>query len=170
MEKILISSCLLGCRVRYDGKSVLVNSQVLNAWSQERRLVSICPEVSGGLSVPRPACEIVDGDGQKVLSKQAKVLSKDKKDYSYEYIQGAKFALELAQKHSIKIAILKKNSPSCGNEQIYDGTFSGTKIPGSGVAASLLLQNNIKVFNEDQILQAQSFLEALEPKNKTDAR
>jgi uncharacterized protein YbbK (DUF523 family) len=162
MQKILVSSCLLGCNVRYDGGSTFINSEILSAWKLQGRLISICPEVAGELSIPRPACEIVGGDGEKVLANQAKIVSKNGENYSREYISGAEFALALAKKYAIKLAILKKNSPSCSNEYIYDGTFTNTKVSGSGVTACLLIQNRIKVFNEDQLLEAKEFLEKLE--------
>lgn len=162
MYKILISSCLLGYRVRYDGADNNIDDQILLQWKQDNRLVSLCPEVSGGLPIPRPACEIVGGDGNYVLKSQAKVLSKKGEDFSQQYIKGANIALELVKKYSIKIAILKKNSPSCGNDQIYDGTFTRNKIAGLGVVASLLIQNNVKVFNESQLQEAKKYLESLE--------
>ncbi|API86285.1 DUF523 domain-containing protein [Francisella uliginis] len=161
MHKILVSSCLLGCKVRYDGDSNLVTDEVFKSWRDEGRLVSVCPETAGGLPIPRSACEIVGGDGRTVLVYKAKVLSKIGEDFSAEYIKGAEAVLELVKKHSIKIAVLKKNSPSCGNQQIYDGTFSNNKMDGYGVTASLLMQNDVKVFNEDQLLQASQFLEEL---------
>lgn len=164
MHKILVSSCLLGCKVRYDGGSNLVTDAVFKSWKSQGRLVSVCPETAGGLSTPRPACEIIGGDGRAVLVNKAKVLSKIGEDFSAQYIKGAKVALGLVEKHSIKIAILKKNSPSCGNQQVYDGTFSKNKMDGYGVTASLLMQNGVKVFNEDQLLEAKQFLEKLEAK------
>ncbi|ASG68592.1 purine-nucleoside phosphorylase [Francisella halioticida] len=162
VNKILVSSCLLGYNVRYDGGSNLVTDTVFKTWVDEDRLVFVCPEIAGGLSIPRSACEIIGGDGRAVLASRAKVLSKGGKDFSTEYIKGAEAALKLVKKYSIKIAILKKNSPSCGNQQIYDGTFNSNKIQGSGVAASLLMQNDVRVFNEGQLLQAKDFLEELE--------
>lgn len=162
MHKILVSSCLLGCKVRYDGDSNLVTDEIFESWRDEGRLVSVCPETAGGLPILRSACEIVGGDGRTILVNKAKVLSKIGEDFSAEYIKGAEAALELVKKHSIKIAVLKKNSPSCGNQQIYDGTFSNNKMDGYGVTASLLMQNDVKVFNEDQLLQANQFLEELE--------
>lgn len=162
MHKILVSSCLLGCRVRYDGADNNIDDQILLQWQQDDRLVSLCPEVTGGLPIPRPACEIVGGDGAKVLLNKAKVLSKSGEDFSEQYINGANIALELVKKHSIKIAILKKNSPSCGNNQIYDGTFTRNKIAGSGVVSSLLMQNGVKVFNESQLQEAKNYLESLQ--------
>lgn len=155
MHKILVSSCLLGCKVRYDGNSNLVTDEIFESWRDERRLVSVCPDTAGGLPIPRSACEIVGGDGrEEVLVYKAKVLSKIGEDFSAEYIKGAEAALELVKKHSIKIAVLKRNSPSCGNQQIYDGTFGNNKMDGYGVSASLLMQSGVKVFNEDQLLQA----------------
>ena len=162
MHKILVSSCLLGCKFRYDGDSNLVTDEIFKSWRDEGRLLSVCPETIGGLPIPRSACEIVGGDGREVLVYKAKVLSRIEEDFSAEYVKGAKATLRLVKKHSIKITVLKKNNSSCENQQIYDGTFSNNKIDGYGVTASFLMQNGVKVFNEDQLLQANQFLEELE--------
>ena len=75
MHKILVSSCLLGCKVRYDGNSNLVTDEIFESWRDERRLVSVCPDTAGGLPIPRSACEIVGGDGrEEVLVYKAKVI------------------------------------------------------------------------------------------------
>lgn len=138
MEKILVSACLIGQKVRYHGGDALSSSQIINAWQKEGRIVSICPEVSAGLPVPRPSSEIVGGTGKDVLEGQAKVLSHTGIDRTEAFITGAKNALNLAKKFHIKMAILKSNSPSCGNTTIYDGSYKGIKIEGSGVTAELL--------------------------------
>ena len=137
-NKILVSACLLGERVRYDGKIVLHDNGVLKKLQKEGRVISICPEVEGGLSVPRDPAEIV-GD---------KVITTNKKDVTKEFHKGALLALELVKKHGIKVAILKSNSPSCSCKFVYDGTFSKKLIKGKGVCAKLLQENGVKVFDE----------------------
>ncbi len=156
-KKILISSCLIGENVRFDGRNKFINHSIIERWQQEECLIAVCPEVAGGLGVPREPCEIIAGTGIQVLQRQARVVSKSGFDHTDNFISGAHFALELAQQHSIKMAILKKNSPSCGNHQIYDGTFSGTAIAGAGVAAALLQENGICVFNETELEQAKQY-------------
>jgi uncharacterized protein YbbK (DUF523 family) len=104
------------------------------------------------MSVPRQPSEILgDGGGQAVLIRSAKVISNIDTDATDVYLKGAQFALDLALKHQIKIAILKEGSPSCGSSRIYDGSFSNAKISGEGVTTALLRKNNILVFNEDEL-------------------
>ena len=164
MEKILISACLLGQIVRYDAKKIEVDHRLLRQWQQESRLVPVCPEVEGGLAVPRPAAEIDGGDGALVLAEYARVITADGEDLTERFLRGARAALHLARKHQIRMAILKENSPSCGSQLIYDGSFSGRKVKGSGVTTTLLENNRIKVFNEYQIEDAAIFLQQLERK------
>lgn len=153
--KILISACLLGYKVRYDGQDCLQSHLGLKKLIDSGAIVSFCPEVSGGLSTPRPPAEIANGlTGEDVLNKKAKVFSNQGVDVTAQFIKGAHNALEIAKKHQIKVAILKAKSPSCGSSKIYDGTFSRKLINGMGVTATLLNQHGIMVFDEDQIDEA----------------
>ncbi|AZC25416.1 DUF523 domain-containing protein [Pseudomonas sessilinigenes] len=160
MHKILVSRCLLGHRVRYDGGASGPFDQ-LAAWQQEGRVVALCPEVAGGLPTPRAAAEIPGGQGVDVLQGRAPVMTTEGEDVSAEFLSGARQALALVEKHGIRIAVLKANSPSCGNLLTYDGTFSGVKVPGEGVTAALLKQHGVQVFSELQLLEAASALAAL---------
>lgn len=162
VNKILISSCLIGENVRFDGRNKFINHPIIAQWQQQGRLITVCPEVAGGLGIPRDPCEINGGNGLDVLKHHARVLSNHGIDHTDNFITGANHALELAQRYSIKIAIFKKNSPSCGNHQIYDGSFSGITIQGSGVAAALLQENGIRVFNETELEPAVQYLSQLE--------
>ncbi len=163
MEPVLVSACLLGQRVRYDGADRFCDHPVLQRWSQEGRIVTVCPEVSGGLPVPRPRSEIVAGhDGMTVLAGTARVVSIEGCDVSAHFVRGAQHARELALGRRIRIAVLKEGSPSCGTAEIGDGTFSGTRVPGSGVTAALLRQSGIHVFSETQFEEADALLKALE--------
>lgn len=163
MQKILISGCLMGQKVRYHGKDALYQHDILNKWQQEGRLIAICPEVSAGLPVPRPSSEIVGGGGgQAVLAGKAKVVTHNGIDRTEAFIIGANKTLQIAKAHHIKIAILKSNSPSCGNNTIYDGTHTGKTTAGMGTAAALLSQNGLTVFNENQLNEAEAFLLKLE--------
>ena len=143
--KILISACLLGVNCRYDGG----NSRDENAISlhQSDELISVCPEEAGGLPTPRPAVEIVGGDGNDVLDGKARVLTADGVDKTEEFLKGAQFALELAQSQSATSVILKSKSPSCGCGEIYDGSFSRTLISGDGVTTALLKRHGIEVIS-----------------------
>ncbi len=148
MRKILISACLLGDAVRYDGNSVPLRNSLLDSWVAEGRLVKVCPEVEGGLSVPRPPAEI----------RQRRVITAAGDDISEAFVAGAYHALELCRQHGIRTAILKERSPSCGSAFVYDGSFSGQLIRGQGVCAALLRQNGIRVFSEDQLEEVAEFL------------
>lgn len=161
MEKILVSACLLGRRVRYDGQSSRCESDILGRWNAEGRLVVVCPEVAGGLMVPRPAAEIVGGDGEDVLEGGARLKTKAGVDVTAEFISGARRALALAEHHGVRMAILKARSPSCGSSQIYDGTFRGHKRAGQGVTAALLERYGIAVFNEEELEEAARYFEGL---------
>lgn len=163
MEKILISACLLGEKVRYHGGDAIIQHSLLEQWQKEGRIISLCPEVSAGFPTPRPPSEIIgSGGGQSVLDQKAKVMKRDGSDYSSLFIQGAQNALSLVQKHSIKVAVLKEGSPSCGSAQIYDGSFTGKKMEGQGVTAALLSSHGIAVFSEFQLESVQKFLDRLE--------
>ena len=152
--RILVSACLLGAKVRYNGQSLEIKDKILQIWQKENLLVPFCPEVAGGLTIPRPPAEISGGDGDAVINGTAKVVSIRGEDLSKQFIKGAQKALALCQKHSIKLAILTENSPSCGSTYIYDGTFTGVKIPGQGVTAALLQKHNIRTFSQYQIQDA----------------
>ena len=138
-EKILVSSCLLGLKTRYDGRSVPCE-EVL-ALSEKYTLIPFCPEIYGGLPTPRVPSERV---GERVIMK-------DGRDVTENYFRGAMGALELCRMMGIKRAILKKKSPSCGKGRIYDGSFTGTLTDGDGVAAELLIAHGISVYSEDEI-------------------
>ncbi len=162
MERILISSCLIGEAVRYDGNHRLLRHPLITRWWQEGRLVPFCPEVGGGLGVPRIPAEIQWGDGHAVWQGEARVVNKEGKDVTAAFQLGAQRMLELARNHRIRIAILTEESPACGVHTIYDGTFEGKKVPGIGVAASLLQQEGIHIFNEHELEAVQALIDKLE--------
>lgn len=163
IEKILMSSCLVGLPVRYDGRSVPVEYAILDQWKAENRIIAVCPEVAGGLPIPRPSAEIKgSGGGSAVLDGNAVVETNLGNDVTTHFIKGAQIALETAQKWKIKIAILKENSPSCGSSFTYDGTFSKKKLQLPGVTAALLRKHGIQVFSEHEIDLAQAALSQLE--------
>ena len=160
MQKILVSRCLLGHRVRYDGGASGPFDQ-LQQWIAEGRVVALCPEVAGGLPTPRAAAEIPGGQGTQVLDGHARVITTEGEDVSAEFLSGAQQALALVQQHAIRIAVLKANSPSCGNLQTYDGTFGGVKVSGEGVTAALLKRHGVQVFSELELAEAAAALESL---------
>jgi uncharacterized protein YbbK (DUF523 family) len=161
MEKILVSACLVGERVRYNGVAMEFDNQILKYWRNNVLVVAICPEVAGGLPVPRPSSEISGGDGCQVLNGLKKVINANEQDVTQYFLEGAQKTLLLARFHKIKLAILKEGSPSCGSSYIYDGSFSKIKKLGKGVTAALLEQNDIRVFSEHEISKAEEYLKHL---------
>ncbi|TDC62096.1 DUF523 domain-containing protein [Actinomadura sp. GC306] len=162
MERILVSSCLEGRRVRYDGAAKPVGADLFERWRAEGRLVPFCPEVSGGLAVPRPPAEIVGGDGHAVLDGTARVRTDAGDDVTTEFLRGAHLALDTARRSGARIALLKESSPSCGSGRIYDGTFTGAPVPGAGVTTALLERAGIQVFNETDLATVDALLRTLE--------
>jgi uncharacterized protein YbbK (DUF523 family) len=163
VNRVLISACLLGEPVRYNGRDVPASHPLLSRWHTEGRLVAICPEVAGGLSVPRPPAEILDGDGVAVLGGKANVTTKSGEDVTAAFLKGAYAALAFAQEHGCRVAILTEKSPSCGSSFIHDGTFSPGLRQGRGVTAALLEQNGVRVFNQHQLDEAANYLRQLDP-------
>jgi len=160
MNKILLSACLLGNPVRYDGQSKTLRHSALEQLLVEDRVIGFCPEVAAGLPVPRAAAEIQAGDGIAVIAKRARVKTQDGTDVSEYFLSGARQALALCRQHDITVAVMTESSPSCGSSRIYDGSFTRSAIPGSGVTAALLGQHGIKVFNQYQLDEALRYLEA----------
>lgn len=148
-DKIITSSCLLGECTKYNGGHSK-NSNVLE-FLNEKEVISVCPEKLGGLPIPRPPAEIIGGDGFAVLEGKGKVINNKGIDVTEEFLLGANRTLEYCVENGCKLAILKANSPSCGNKKIYDGTFSGKKIDGVGVTSALLLKNNIELYSEEDL-------------------
>ena len=139
MEKIIISACLLGENVKYNGLNNY-NPLILKL-KEKYELIPICPEVFGGLSIPRDPSEIKDN----------KVISSKGLDVTANFNNGAYKALKIAKDNNIKIAILKDGSPSCGSSYIYDGTFNHKKVNGFGITAKLFKDNGIKIYSENEI-------------------
>jgi uncharacterized protein YbbK (DUF523 family) len=141
VAKILVSACLMGEKVRYDGNDNLLQHPLMQRWQQEQRLLMICPEVAGGLSVPRAPAEQIG----------TRIITCDGADVTAAFQRGAWRAQRLAQQQGVVMAILKARSPSCGVGQIYDGSFSRRLIAGDGVTAVALRQLGIAVFSELQL-------------------
>ncbi|MFL7791765.1 MAG: DUF523 domain-containing protein [Anaerolineae bacterium] len=145
----LVSACLLGVPCVYDGQGRPVDNLLsLAACGQ---VVPICPEVAGGLPIPRPAVEIVGGDGGDVLDGLARVVTEAGADVTWAFLHGAERALAVAQQYGITTAILRQCSPSCGSACIYDGTHSGTLITGQGVTTAFLRRHGVEVFAEADV-------------------
>ena len=137
--RILVSACLLGMRVRYDGQS-RPNEAVMRLM-EKHELIPVCAEVFGGLPTPRVPAERVGG----------RVVTRDGRDVTAEYVRGAQEIARLAEMYGCTHAILKEKSPSCGRGRIYDGTHTGTLTDGNGVLAEMLLQMGVKVVGETEL-------------------
>ncbi|MBQ9748856.1 MAG: DUF523 domain-containing protein [Clostridia bacterium] len=144
MENVLISACLLGVACRYDGRSKPLDERVLAELRAHCHLIPICPEIMGGLPTPRIASEV---------GHDRRVVRRDGADVTAEYQRGAEEALRLARFFECRLAILKARSPACGSGEIYDGTFTGTRIAADGIAAALLKKNGVRVLTEEDILR-----------------
>ena len=142
---VLMSACLMGEKCRYDG-----NDNLIPALTERfKDAVLCCPEVMGGLTTPRPSAEIVGGNADDVLEGKARIITKTGEDVTEAFVAGAYQTLKLAKEKQVVIAILKERSPSCGSCFIYDGTFSGNKIAGAGVATTLLRRHGIRIYSEE---------------------
>jgi uncharacterized protein YbbK (DUF523 family) len=139
----IVSACLLGVNCTFEGKNWL--SPQMRKEFERGELFVVCPEVFGGLSVPRVPAEIVGGDGNDVLDGKAKVLNMEGSDVTAEFLRGAQETLRIAKSVGATEALLTEKSPSCGCGKIFDGTFTDKFIAGDGVTAALLKRNGVKV-------------------------
>ena len=143
---ILVSACLLGHKVKFSGGTN--THELLLKYNERGRFIAVCPECFAMLPVPRPAMEIQNGTGKKVLSGKARAVDEHGMDTTQYLLTGADKALKIAQAYQAKVAILKEGSPSCGVKKIHDGSFEGRKVNGQGVTAALLMKNGITVYSE----------------------
>ena len=159
MIRILVSRCLYGGEaVRYDGKDKAETDPLFLKWKEEGRLVPVCPEIEGGLPVPRAPAQIRD----------ERVVTETGTDVTGSYVRGAEKAMATAMKYNVAFAILKQKSPSCGSRYIYDGTFTGRLTEGQGVTAEYLTRAGIKVFGEDELKTAEKYLGILKEESNLD--
>lgn len=139
MKNLIISACLVGCNTRYNGEGCLLPA--VKELMQHYHLIPVCPEQLGGLPTPRTPAENIGG----------RVMGKDGTDCTGQFRKGAEEVLRLAKLFDCDTAVLKERSPSCGYGRIYDGTFSGVQVDGSGVTAALLAENGIRILGESRI-------------------
>ena len=141
MEKVLVSACLIGNNCKYNGGNN--KKEKIIEYLKDKEIILVCPEVMGGMDVPRLKSEIV------VNEKDLKVINEKGKNVTSFFVKGANIALRRAIANGVKVAILKEKSPSCGYKKVYDGNFSGTKVDGSGVFTRMLLEKGIKILTEE---------------------
>lgn len=135
---IAVSACLAGIACRYDGTAFVCPK--LAAMMETGQAIAVCPEVLGGLTIPRPPAEIQTG----------RVVTIDGQDVTEAYRRGALAALAIVREHGCDLAVLKARSPSCGAGQIYDGGFAGRLVAGNGFFAELLRQAGIPAYTEQE--------------------
>ncbi|OXZ33873.1 DUF523 domain-containing protein [Finegoldia magna] len=141
MQNVLISACLLGVDCKYNGSNNKLDDEIIHSLKEKYNLIPVCPEIMGGMPTPRNPVEITDG----------KVFDNDGVEFTKEFEKGSEEVVKLAKLYDTTIAILKENSPSCGSNYIYDGTFNHQKIKGKGIAAHKLSKENIKLFTEENV-------------------
>lgn len=162
MYRVLVSGCLGGRPLRYDGSGVQVDSDVWDRWSAEGRLVPFCPEVAVGFPVPRPPAEIVGGTAEDVMRARARVIEDTGTDQTERFQEAARAAVRRAKEAGVSIAVLVDGSPSCGSTHVYDGSFRGRLVPGEGVVTQALRGAGIRVFGEHELTAAAAHLALLD--------
>lgn len=148
-QMILISACLVGHRVRFDG-GVKTNELMLK-YNERGHFITVCPECFAMLPIPRPPMELQHTTGQKVLAGKGRALDKTGKDTTGYLIAGAEKVLKIAEAYHVRVAILKESSPSCGTHLVHTGDFDGKKAKGMGVCAALLEAHGIKVYSDEEM-------------------
>ena len=144
---ILVSACLLGENCKYNGGNNFCSK--IAELANNHKVIAVCPEVLGGLPVPRHPAEICDGV----------VTAVDGTVVDSEFREGAEKALAIGKENEAELAILQPRSPSCGCRQVYDGTFSKRLIAGKGVFAQLLSKNGIRAVDADEfVLHPEEYL------------
>ena len=142
MQNVLISACLLGVDCKYNGSNNKLDDKIIHSLKEKYNLIPVCPEIMGGMPTPRNPVEISDG----------KVFDYDGEEFTKEFEKGSEEVVKLAKLYDATIAILKENSPSCGSNYIYDGTFNHQKIKGMGIAAHKLSKENIKLLHRCAVM------------------
>lgn len=155
---IAVSACLLGEECRYDGQARPCAAVV--GLQETHEMVPVCPEVLGGLSVPRTPCEIVTAE------RALRVVDAEGTDVTDAFLVGAGKTVEYVQERRCTLAVLKAKSPTCGNGLVYDGTFTGTLVPGYGVTARALREAGVRVVDEVQLQACLAASEARHPGQK----
>lgn len=150
-----VSACLAGCYCRYDGDTNLIES--IKKLVENDQAIMICPEVLGGMPIPRKPAEIIDGDGFDVWTGKAVVRNIAGENVTDEFKTGTLKAYEKLKEYNVTTLILKERSPSCGSKMIYDGTFSGKRRTGVGVATAYFLKQGINVYSEEEWLEKDGF-------------
>lgn len=137
--KVLVSACLVGRNCKYSGGNNY--SKKLVEFLKDKEVIGVCPEVEGGLSIPRPRVEIRDG----------KAVNEFGQDVDVQFRNGVSAVMERIKSQDIDLAVLQSRSPTCGVHQIYDGNFTGTLIDGQGFLAEALINAGYKVIDVEEL-------------------
>ena len=143
----VVSACLLGRRCRYDGGSK--PCEAVKALAERVIVHPVCPEVAGGLPVPRPPAERCG----------VRVLTAEGADVTAAYQAGAQACAAITREAGATLAVLKARSPACGVSQVYDGTHTGTLIKGRGVFAELLEGEDVCMVDEETVTSCRPSVE-----------
>lgn len=138
-RNVIISACLMGTNCRYDGKGAQIEE--LEELMEGYSLIPVCPEIFGGLPIPRDPGERI-GD---------KVITINGEDVTEFYVKGSEEVVKLARLYGCDLAILKERSPSCGYGTIYDGSFTNKRIKGNGILADALLAEGVRILGESNL-------------------
>ena len=152
MERILVSACLIGWPVRFDGGAKTLHHPLVARWAEEGRLVPICPETAAGLATPRPAAEIEAGaSGAAVLAGTATVRDAAGGDHGAAFREGARIAVATMRVRGCRFALMTEGSPSCGVDLVGDGGFRGRRVAGEGVVTAALRAAGVEVFSAHDV-------------------
>lgn len=162
VTKVLVSGCLGGAPLRFNATGVPVRSPIWDRWAAEGRLVPLCPEIAVGFPVPRPPAEIVGGSAADVLDGAARVRESTGDDVTELFRAAARRAADRAVRAGAGLAVLVDGSPTCGSTRVHDGTFTGVRIAGRGVAAEALRRRGIPVFAHHELDRAAAALAELD--------
>lgn len=138
--KYAISACLMGVNCKYNGGNNACKELI--GFMKDKEYVCVCPEVSGGLPIPRASCEIRHG----------RIWNTEGKDMTYFFVKGAELEMKKMKEQRVTTVVLQSRSPSCGKGEIYDGNFSGVLKKGNGIFAQLCIDNEFKVFDCMELL------------------
>ncbi|MEE4255187.1 MAG: DUF523 domain-containing protein [Desulfuromusa sp.] len=148
MRPIIVSSCLLGLKTRYDGTDNHCQAVVDFIKNNGFTPIPVCPEQLAGLPTPRSKCWFSEGDGAAVLSGHGKLINENMDDVTKVFISGAQECLKIAELTNCQMAILQQRSPSCGSQKIYRNE---ELVEGIGMTTAVLRKNGVKVFSNDNL-------------------
>ncbi|MDQ7783970.1 MAG: DUF523 domain-containing protein [Desulfomonilaceae bacterium] len=148
-QPIIISACLAGLRTRYDGRAF--PHPHLDHLAAGWTLVPVCPEVLGGLGIPRPQCRFMGGDGVEVLEGRARILDRTGRDRTSHFVRGAEEVNRVVQLVTPRLIVFKEGSPSCGVRRV---DIEGTRQPGCGVTVALLRRHGFSILTEEDPVEA----------------